>query len=249
MKVLLLGGTEETKEFLLLAKKVELEVILSTLTDWNLNLPFSVKRISGPLKERSLKELILKEHIDVIVDLTHPFACEISRLAYLVSKELSLPLFSYIRPTLNYTQLSYTEVNDHTQAVKKILEYKKNTLLTIGIKNLSLYLDLVRNDFFDFWVKILPQSKEKALSLGFLEEKLLSLPACLKEEEWEKIFNKHKIKIVVSKEAGKTYSFTQKIKACQQKHIHLILIKRPPKKIGRPFNSLSRLVQDIKKMA
>lgn len=249
MKVLLLGGTEETKEALLLAQKLGLEVILSTLTNWNLNLPLPVKRITGPLNKHSLRKLIFREHIEVIVDITHPFACEISKLAYLVSQELSLPLFSYIRPYLDYAQLTSIKVNDHKQAINKILEYKENTLLTIGIKNLSCYLDLVKNDFLNFWVKVLPQSKEKALSLGFLENKLLSLPASLKEEEWIDIFQKHKIKIVVSKEVGKTYSFSQKLKACQQKNISLILIKRPPKKVGRPFSSLLSLMQSIRYLA
>ncbi|KUJ95766.1 MAG: Cobalt-precorrin 6A reductase [Desulfonauticus sp. 38_4375] len=246
-KILILGGTEESREAVFWADKLGLEPILSTLTSWELKLPFPVERITGPLTKDSFLAFLRQEGILAVVDATHPFACEISQLAWEVCTLCSLPLFSYLRPQADFSGLEVMRVDSHLEAREKLWQLKKSFLLTVGIKNLAQYLPLLQKEEVDFYLKVLPQSFAQAKALGIPEKRILALPPFLKARSWQELLDQLGVEVVVSKDVGHSISFQEKLFGCRLSEVKLLLINRPQKTTGRVFYSLPELMQAVKR--
>ncbi len=128
-----------------------------------MKLPFPVERITGPLTKDSFLAFLRQEGILAVVDATHPFACEISQLAWEVCTLCSLPLFSYLRPQADFSGLEVMRVDSHLEAREKLWQLKKSFLLTVGIKiwrNIYPFCKKKRLIFIlRFYLKVLPRLK------------------------------------------------------------------------------------------
>ncbi|SDN49272.1 precorrin-6A/cobalt-precorrin-6A reductase [Desulfonauticus submarinus] len=242
--VLILGGTSETRDVLRLLNQRKIRPIVSTLTDWDLKLPLNIKRIEGPLTLEKFVHLLQTEDIQTVIDITHPFACRISELAFKVCKEFNIPLLSYIRPEWLPRGEHVFLVADHIEAKHLLLKWRRPFLLTIGLKNLLTYRDCFAANI-PFWIKVLEKSYNKVISLGINKKNILPLPPRLSIVEWERIILPKNIQVLVTKSSGKQGGLEEKDLFTKKHNIRLIIVKRPVKKIGTPFDRLENLVEHI----
>src|SRR5580698_4424163 len=98
MRVLLLGGTAEARA---LAARLHSHVdVVSSLAGRvpDPALPMGAVRIGGFGGVDGLRKWLREEHIDAVVDATHPFAATITAHAAQVCGELGLPYVVLARP-------------------------------------------------------------------------------------------------------------------------------------------------------
>jgi len=243
-KILVLGGTSESVQVVNQLIERNKEVVVTTLTNWDMALPAGVKRITGGCTRDKLLKIIAQEDINLLVDLTHPYACAVSKLITEVSQQTYLPLFTYIRPEYVPSGKNVFLVKDHLSALKLLLQFEETTLLTVGIKNLAAYKELQQAGFA-YWIKLLAPSLGSALDLGFDPKKILILPPRLSFNQWKELIHTKQIKVIVSKSSGEQGGVKDKFELAKKYELKFILIKRPVKPGGEKFFDLNTLVKRI----
>jgi len=243
-KVLILGGTSESVLVVNQLIERKKEVVVTTLTNWDMALPAGVKRITGGCTRDQLLKIIAQEKVNLLVDLTHPYACAVSKLITEVSQQTNLPLFTYIRPEYVPSGKNVFLVKDHLSALKLLFQFEETTLLTIGIKNLLHYKQLQQASFA-YWIKLLAPSLGSALALGFDPKKILILPPRLSFNQWEELIHTKQIKVLVSKSSGEQGGVKEKFELARKYDLKFILIQRPVKPSGEKFFDLQMLIKRI----
>ncbi|MDQ7032325.1 MAG: precorrin-6A reductase [Desulfonauticus sp.] len=243
-RVLVLGGTSETRDIVLALNKHDHQVVVCTVTHWDLSLPAHVLRIVGALSFNRLVQIIEKLQIQALIDVTHPFASQISQLAKQVSKRVGVPLFGYQRPEWIPKGKNVILVQTHLQAEQTLLDLQKTTLFTIGVKNLSYYKRFFGSNI-PFWIKILPQSLSRALNSGLKKHHLLLLPAKLPCAKWSCLIEKYNIQVMLAKSSGIRGGLKEKFRIASQYNLDFVLIRRPKSYTENYFQDLNELAKAV----
>ncbi|MGX9295790.1 cobalt-precorrin-6A reductase [Tsukamurella paurometabola] len=100
-RVLVLGGTAEARELARMLHDDPRFGVLSSLAGRvaDPRLPVGETRIGGFGGPSGLAAFLREDHVDVLVDATHPFAATISRNAALAAATAEVPLLALVRPS------------------------------------------------------------------------------------------------------------------------------------------------------
>jgi len=149
-RILILGGTSEALELASdLSGQKEFSVIYSLAGRVNHpRLPECEIRIGGFGGIDGLSSYLAEEHIQAVLDATHPFAAKITRHIEQASRQLGLPLLSLVRPP--WTALAedtWHEVPDLQEAVLTIPHLGKRVLLAVGRQEVSVFAQCANKYF------------------------------------------------------------------------------------------------------
>jgi precorrin-6A/cobalt-precorrin-6A reductase len=98
MRILLLGGVGEAVQLARrLAGRYELTYSLAGRARPKADLPYSV-RVGGFGGVTGLRDFLRQEFIELLLDVTHPYADQISRHAVLAARQAGIPVWAYRRP-------------------------------------------------------------------------------------------------------------------------------------------------------
>ena len=142
MRVLILGGTTEASRLAAaLAGRLDVTATLSlagrTATPLPSAIPHRVGGFGGP---DGLREYLLDEGIDAVVDATHPFAQQMSRHAAEACRAIALPLVLYTRPPWRPTREDrWTFVPDAARAAAALGTEPRRVFLTVGRLSLPAF--------------------------------------------------------------------------------------------------------------
>ncbi|MBB6063405.1 precorrin-6A/cobalt-precorrin-6A reductase [Thermosipho japonicus] len=241
--ILVLSGTSVGRKIADILSK-EYKVLVSTKTEYGKKLikeNENLKAVYGELDRESLRSLILKNNIKVIVDATHPFATIISKMAFEVSKELNVNYIRYLEEEEKVSYENAVYVEDHNQAKEKCYDFD-NIFLTIGIKNLAVYKDLI--DSKNVFVRVLPtvESIKICEDLNIFPKNIIAMQGPFSKELNYILFKETKVQVVVTKESN----LFEKVGAAKQLGIHLIIVKRPKEVSGKKVSSIDELLRVIK---
>ncbi|ACJ75531.1 precorrin-6x reductase [Thermosipho africanus TCF52B] len=241
--ILVLSGTSVGRKVAdALSRKYK--VLVSTKTEYGkklINENKNLKAVYGELDRESLKSLILKNNIKVIVDATHPFATIISKIAFSVSKELNVDYIRYLEEEEKVSYENAVYVENHNQAKEKCHDFE-NIFLTIGTKDLAVYKDLI--DSKNVFVRVLPtlDSIKICEDLNILPKNIIAMQGPFSKELNYILFKETEAQVVVTKESN----LFEKVEAAKRLGIHLIIVKRP-KEVGRKkVSSIDELMRVIK---
>ncbi len=143
MNIILLGGTRDALE---IAKSIigrghsVLYSVAGLVGKPRLKCPVRVGGFGGP---QGMIEQLAANHIDCLVDATHPYARKISRHAVIAATALSIPILRYTRPKWRPVDGDNwkTVADDWSAIVAATMSYRR-PFLTIGRKPL-LHMDEV----------------------------------------------------------------------------------------------------------
>ena len=186
-----------------------------------------------------LKKYLIRNRIDIVVDITHPYATKISNSALTASKDCGISYVRYQRPEwIRQPEDQWIEVRDPRQAVSAIPK-KSRVFLTIGRKDYPVFLE--RRDVSFIVRSIEPPEITKD---GYLDRKqvqvrkdseseqitdsvrfVVARPPFSLEEEL-KLLTENKIDYLVTKNSGGDVSYS-KIVAARQLGLPVIVIDRP----------------------
>ena len=243
--ILVLGGTSDSIEICNLLNKKKINYAVSVTTS------YGEKLAKKCAQNVILRKLTLKDMIDYInengvtkiIDSTHPYAVEVSNNAIEVSKITNMDYIRFERESL-IKDIDYKNkyiVNDIEEACEIANKIGHNIFIGTGSKNLYLYKEKIKNK--NLIPRVLPTSEVliSCEELGFNADNIIAMKGPFSVEMNESTYKQYNIDLVITKESGVAGGFLEKIKACDNLNIPVIIIKR--KEMNYP-NTVGK-IQDL----
>ena len=220
--ILLLAGTMEARRLApLLAESFPNAGVTASLAGVVRDLPeYGVPtRIGGFGGIDGLTNYLRIENVSLILDVTHPFAAQISSNAATAAQALGIPIIRFNRPEWKQeTGDNWQHVNSISSAVAK-LPRGARAFLGIGRKEVTSFYN--REDIYCV-ARMIERSSEP-LPDGW--DLILERPARNAAEELA-LFNRYRVTHLVTKNSGGSRS-SAKLMAARQLRLPVLMIDRP----------------------
>ncbi|MEN4399160.1 cobalt-precorrin-6A reductase [Mycolicibacterium senegalense] len=219
MKVLLLGGTGEARA-LAAALHPEVEVISSLAGRVpDPALPVGPVRIGGFGGVDGMRQWVIDERVDAVVDATHPFAATITAHAAQVCAELGVPHLVLARPA--WAPGTAIAVGSDREAAETVARngYSR-VFLTTGRSGTRVFEDV------DAWFLIRAVTAPDPDTLPARHELLLSRGPYDYEGELA-LLREHRIDALVTKNSGGAMT-EPKLRAAETAGVPVVMVDRPP---------------------
>jgi precorrin-6A/cobalt-precorrin-6A reductase len=247
--VWLIGGTSESA---ILAKAIisfQIPCVVTVTTETARNL-YSLNSTLlniwvGFLEQNIILPFIQKNNITAIVDASHPFAIEISKLAIATATQYNLPYLRYERSACE--TVDEEENILHLESFESLLsgEYlaEKRVMLTLGYRHLYPFQDWQKRSIL--FIRILPSvvSLEAAFKAGFTPDRIIAIRPPISMELEKALWQQWNISLVVTKASGIAGGEVVKRKVAAELGIPLIIIDRPPLNYTRKTTDLKTAIE------
>ncbi len=201
--------------------------------------------VSGALDEAGFARLSAAEQPDFLVDLSHPFAVEVSANAKAAAQSQNVPYLRYEREAAADSGAQVIRAADFPAAVRLLRDMPGNILLTVGSKTLPQFMELP-----DFHARVYLRVLAESRILRELEElnidpaHIFAMKGVATAELNIALAHYCNASVIVSKDSGKAGGLDEKLAAAKALGIPLLLIERP-KAAGGAYASFAALEQAI----
>jgi len=243
----LIGGTQESAQLAQALIQAHLPCVVTVTTEQAQSLyppgP-ALQVVVARFNAETLPRFLEREAIAAVLDASHPFAAEISRLAIATAKQRHLPYLRFERPApVAPPNPRETRVESFEHLLSSHILEGERVLLTVGYRPLPLFLPW--QERATLFARILPSvvALETALEAGFSPDRLLALrppvPLALERALWQ---HWH-ISQVVTKASGQPGGEETKRQIAAELEISLIVIARPPIAYPQQTSHLDRVLE------
>lgn len=234
-KVLVLAGTADGRNIARRLVEEGFSVLATAVREYGASLlrTEGIPCRQGPLSAESLTALLKKERVAAVVDATHPYAGEISRLAALVTAKEGIPLLRYRRPPTSLPDSPLVHrVVGYEAAADLACRLGKRVFLTTGSKYLPLFAAAAAKAGCMLIVRLLPDpvSIEQALAAGVTPENIIAVQGPFSREFNRAMFREKQAEVVVTKDSGPTGGTEEKVAAALELRIPVVVVARPEAK-------------------
>ena len=236
MKIFLLGGTKDSTNIITHIKEnYDSYILTTTTTAYGARLADesgSDDTIARPLLKDEIREIIVNENFEVLIDATHPFAAHITQTSASIAHELDLPYIRFERPTtdLSNTDTSHIHYADSFEEAGKLIESKfhdGNILHFAGANTMGEILKYVSVDRFYPRILKVESSIEKCNSLGVDPDHIIPMKGAASLEENLELIERYGASVMITKESGEIGGVIEKIQAANEKDVAVVMIQRP----------------------
>jgi precorrin-6A/cobalt-precorrin-6A reductase len=219
MRVLVLGGTAEARA---LAERLHPGVeVISSLAGRvpNPALPVGQVRVGGFGGAEPMRRWLVDNHVDAVVDATHPFAAAMTDRAARVCADLGLPHLVLARPPWECTNLIAVA---STAEAAEVIEHHRysRVFLTSGRSTVRAFAR--SSAWFLIRVVITPPAD----ALPMRHTLLLSRGPYRYHDELA-LMRDHRVHVLVTKNSGGEYT-RAKLDAAAALYIPVVMVNRPP---------------------
>lgn len=244
-----IGGTKDSREFLEKICKKTTDIIVTTATEYGgrllENLP--IKIVCQKLTYPMMIEFIEYEGIDQIIDLSHPYAVEVSQNALKASKEKGIKYLRFEREELSFLPKLYKEFDKIEDIIKYIYDKNENILVTLGSNNIPFFSQL--ENLNKCYFRILPKwdMVKKCEDIGILPKNIIAMQGPFSKSMNKAMIEQYDIKYIITKQAGDTGGEREKIEAAEESGIEVIFLTRPKIDYPNCYNSIDELLLNVEK--
>ena len=203
----------------------------------------------GCLDADQLEQFLQEQQITAILDASHPYAVEISKLAMRIAAKQQIPYLRFERlavdkPTESFPVIS---LSSFEALVEGDYLYQQRVLLTVGYKVLPLFQNW--QDKATLFTRILPAvtSLESAISSGFSPNRIIALRPPITAELEKALWQQWDISLVVTKASGTAGGEDIKRTVATELGIPLIIIARPTLDYPQQTSDLSVALEFCKR--
>ncbi len=230
--ILILGGTTEAYRVAEELTRQGREFLLSTATEYGFERfreRFGKRVINIRFSHESLERFITERQISEVIDCTHPYAKEITRLAREITSKLGIPYRSETRDVQSETVLDYEKAMEfeNFRAVAEFILTNgiKRPLFTTGSKDLSFVEPLKEIEIF---IRVLPyeDSIKRCHEAGIKRANIIAMQGPFSAELNTAIIREFSIDCIVTKQSGREGGFFEKLKAAVDRGIWFLIVKR-----------------------
>ena len=228
----LIGGTTESGSLAQAIAKLELPCTVTVTTSAAETLYPKTPRLQvwvGRLDADRLEPFLQEQQIAAILDASHPYAVEISRMAIAAAARLNIPYLRFERLAVD-TQAQTSPII-YLDSFETLLAgsylYKQRVLLTVGYKALPLFRSWQERS--TLFARILPAvtSLEVAIASGFRSDRIIALRPPVAAELEKALWCHWNISLVITKASGVAGGEDVKRIVAAELGIPLIVITRP----------------------
>ena len=219
-----MGGTTEAR--LLgerLARRGGLDVTLSLAGRTASPVPHAVPiRVGGFGGAAGLAAHLTAEHVDVLIDATHPYATVISANAAEAARNTGVRFLMLHRPPWSAVAGDrWTEVDDTSAAVRATGRQSRNVFVALGRNELAPFIGAPQHSYLIRSVDPI----DPPLRLPHVAYVTARGP--FREADDRALMTEHQIDVVISKNSGGSAAYG-KIAAARTLVIEVIMLRRPP---------------------
>jgi precorrin-6A/cobalt-precorrin-6A reductase len=219
MRVLVLGGTAEARA---LAERLHPDIeVISSLAGRvpNPALPVGQVRIGGFGGAEPMRQWLVDNHVDAVVDATHPFAAAMTDRAARVCAALGLPHLVLARPP--WDSSDFIAVASTSEAAEVIEHHRySRVFLTSGRSTVRAFAHA--SAWFLIRVVIAPPAD----AMPMRHSVVLSRGPYRYRDELA-LMRDHRIHVLVTKNSGGEYT-RAKLDAAAALYIPVVMVNRPP---------------------
>lgn len=243
----IIGGTKDSRDFLEKIVKSTTDIIVTTATEYGgkllENLP--VKTLCKKLTYSMMLDFVKENSINKIVDLSHPYAIEVSQNAIDVSKELEIEYFRFEREEISFLPQKYIEFDNIESLVKYLEGVEGNILVTLGSNNIPHFSKL--KNLENFYFRILPKwdMVKKCEDVGVLPKNIIAMQGPFSKNMNKAMIEQYDIKYLVTKQAGDTGGEREKIEAADEMGIDVVFLTRPKVEYPSCYNDIDKLFKRV----
>lgn len=243
-----IGGTKDSRIFLEKFASADKNIIVSTATEYGGKLleGLPVKVVSERLPLELMRGFVEKNSIKTIVDISHPYALEVSKNAMKVAEEFSVAYYRFEREEIHIIPDRFSEF----QNINDLLEYcdklEGNILVTLGSNNIEHFSKL--KNLEKFYFRILPKwdMVKKCEDNGILPKNIIAMQGPFSLNMNKAMIEQLNIKYLVTKKGGVTGGEREKIDACNEKGIEVVLLDKPQIQYPNCYRNIDDLIKNIK---
>lgn len=236
----IIGGTTEAKE---LVEKIEDEVdfLVTIATETGKEFIDTPNLFVGRLNYYDMIKFVEENNINLIIDLSHPYAEIVSSNAKKVAIEKDIKYIRYVREKSTVPFYAM-----HLDNLEECLEYLKNisgtVFFTTGSKNIKDFEKVKGQNRFIY--RILPAmlSIEECKRLNIAMKDIVAILGPFSKDMNKVMFEEYSADYVVMKDSGKEGGFTEKLEACKELNITPIVIGRKKEKGIHNLDEILRLI-------
>lgn len=232
----LIGGTSESAVLAEAIAQSNLPCTITVTTEtakalYSLSPLLRVK--VGRLNPQQVGEFLQAENIVAILDASHPYAVEISKLAIATATKYQIPYLRYERleagtPLLQRGGGGDLIILDSFETlVREDYLTNQRVLLTSGYKSLHLFRSWQNR--CTLFVRVLPsvESVQGAIDAGFTANRIIAIRPPVSRELEKALWQQWQISLIVTKASGVAGGEDIKRSLCTELGIRLIIIERP----------------------
>ncbi len=228
----LIGGTSESAELAKAIASLALPCTLTVTTQAAEALYPKTPRLRvlvGRLDASQLEQFFQEQRITAVLDASHPYAVEVSRMAIRAAVDQNIPYLRFERLAAD-TQTDSSSVislNSFKTLLAGDYLYQQRVLLTVGYKALPLFYSW--QDRSTLFARILPAitSLEAAIAAGFTSDRIIALRPPVTAELEKALWRHWDISLVVTKASGVAGGEDVKRNVAAELGIPLVVIARP----------------------
>lgn len=224
----IIGGTIEAKEIINRIGDLDNYVITSA-TDSEREFIDSSKLMVGRMDYHSMISFIDKNNIKLIVDLSHPYAVEVTENAEMAAKSRNIKYIRYVRNKVEL-QTKTVYLNSYEECLEFLKETKGVHFFTTGSKNIGDFERIRGNNRFIYRVLPALESIEECRKYNVKMKDIIAVLGPFSVEYNKAMFKEYCANYVIMKDSGKEGGVIEKLKACQKLDIIPIVIGREDEK-------------------
>lgn len=230
VRVLLVGGTSETRpvaEVLLAAGHA---VLVSQATEVELDLPMDPRLAlrRGRLDRDGFRQLTGEGGITHVVDASHPFAVDLHRELELACAEGGIPRIRFERPATPPPP-GVEIAPDHARAARAATAHGLPILLTTGSRHLAPYAEAARRAGLPLFARVLPGEESiracREVELPFSRIEFARGPFSV--EQTRVVLRRWGIGVLVAKDGGAASGLAERLEAARREGVAAVLVRRP----------------------
>jgi precorrin-6A/cobalt-precorrin-6A reductase len=244
----LIGGTKESRAIAQGCIDRRLPCLVTVTTESALHLYPDHPNLRvqiGQLNPTEAISLCQIHRVCAIVDASHPFATQISKLATDTAQQLHIPYLRYQRPVVAPSSALHSPIlylDKVGDLLKEDYLAGQRVFLTLGYKVLPVFQPWQQRSIL--FARVLPRvdSLQVALTSGFTPDRLIALRPPIALDLERALWQQWQINLVVTKESGLEEGQAQKQRLAQELGIPLIILKRPPLRNRPQTSDLSEIL-------
>lgn len=231
--VLVLAGTSEGREItsILAARGYRVVTVISMDGESRMIVRDALegdgREYSGP---GGIYELIEKNGVRVVVDMSHPFSQTISGPLNDYCRTINIPYLRFVREEVDLPESPLLfPVYSWEEAAERAAGLGSTIFLTTGSYNLDLFIKHQSMAGKRLVVRVLPDPRviAKVCSLGISPRDIVAMQGPFSKEMNKATFKMYNASVVVTKDSGRVGGTDSKISAALNLKIPVVVIRRP----------------------
>ena len=185
-------------------------------------------------------------HAEIVIDATHPFATEVTGNLQSATKAASVRYVRVLREEDSCCCDNMTSKyhDDIPSCIKVLNNTEGNILFTTGSKDLPQICRML-DDISRVYVRVLPSIKSLEIceEAGIRNDHIIAMHGPFTEDMNIALIRQYDIKVLVTKDSGKTGGVDEKVLACEKTGIPCFCIKRPKHETGVSVEEAFELIR------